>query len=442
MLRNSEIEKALLRDFNREIVNTTGCTDPGSVCFAVASAKEMISGEVDSVDVLVSRNIYKNGISVKIPGTGKAGLDLAAALGLFFDCAPGLDMLSSVNDDLVKAAEEKIKSGKIKVFYDDTPEALYVRANIKGLNGECASAIISKDYSKIARLEKNGEIIFENQESIREEVPEIIKYSVEELYNTILSADSGQFDMLYDAAVQNFRAVSQDIESSEMRLGKNIRAWTDNLSGVHKVAAMVQASTAAAAEARMEGLCVEIVSIAGSGNHGITNFAGVLAAAEALLVDIEKTKRALAISSMITIYIKAYIKRMTAFCGCGSAAATGLAAATAYLLGGAYKESLQAMNTVIGTIAGMFCDGAKGSCAYKLSISASFAVQAAYMAMENCAIEEGIGIVGNSIEETFENIGRLNNPGMLETDREILKIVDRKNKAEKEYVKGYAEAGK
>ena len=93
----------------------------------------------------------------------------------------------------------------------------------------------------------------------------------------------------------------------------------------------------------MSGLNVTIMAIAGSGNHGITNFVGVLSAAEALGASEEQTATALAISSMLTIYIKAHIKRMTAFCGCGVAAATGMTAMGA--------------TTAVGMIATVTVDG-------------------------------------------------------------------------------------
>ena len=75
------------------------------------------------------------------------------------------------------------------------------------------------------------------------------------------------------------------------------------------------------------------------------------------------------------------------------------------------------------TLAGLLCDGAKESCAYKLSAATSTAIQSAYLALEGAHIPAGGGIVGNTIEETFENLGRLNNPGMVETDRFVLQLI-------------------
>ena len=175
----------------------------------------------------------------------------------------------------------------------------------------------------------------------------------------------------------------------------------------------------------MQGLIVPIMAIAGSGNHGITNFIGVKVVADELGADTLTTARALCISSMITVYIKGYVKRMTAFCGCSIAAATGVAAACVYLLGGSFEQGVVAMQSLIGTLGGMFCDGAKESCALKLSTAAMMAVQFAYMAVDGVGLPAGVGVIGNTIEDTFYNLGQLNNPGMVETDRVIVKLIER-----------------
>ena len=152
---------------------------------------------------------------------------------------------------------------------------------------------------------------------------------------------------------------------------------------------------------------------------------GVTAAARALGSSPEAQARALALSSAVTIYIKGYLQRMTAFCGCSVAAATGVAAAVVYLMGGSLEQSVHAMQSVIGTLGGMFCDGAKLSCAYKLSTAARMAVQFAELSLQACYLPERVGILGGTIEQTFANIGRLNDPGMLETEKEIVSAIRR-----------------
>lgn len=418
-------EQELLRTLAAEIACTTGCTDPGSVCLAAAAAAHALGCEPQRIEVLVSPNIFKNGVSVGIPGTGRFGLKIAAALGALLDCPEGgLDILSGVSEEMVCRAEAIVAAGAVTVWYEKTPDPLYVKATVYA--GDLwAEAEIAQDYSNIISIRKNGAAVFQREQS---EEPEgqypFLNHPVQELYDQILATDPSRFLFLLEAAKRNQEAALQGLNNPDMRLGRLLRSRSAG-PGCTPLAVTnaVQAYTAAAGEARMRGMDVTIMAIAGSGNHGITNFVGVLSAAEELGASPEQTAVALAISSMITIYIKSYIKRMTAFCGCGVAAATGMAAAVTYLLGGNYFQAVHAMQTVIGTLGGIFCDGAKNSCAYKLSTAAAMAVQAAYLAMEDCYVPAGEGIIGQTIEQTFANIGRLNNPGMAETDRVMVSII-------------------
>lgn len=407
-----------------EIESSTGCTDPGSVCLAVAAATEVLGAKPEEIHVLVSPNLYKNGVSVGIPGTGRVGLPLAAALGaLLHDPGRGLAILSDVTDAVVRQAEQIVSDDRVHVAYGQAPDPLYVKATVTR-GQDKAYAVIMGDYSRITEVVRNGETLIRRSVVSSASAYPLKQYTVKSLYDLILSMEPEAFRFLLENARRNKDAALQDLQSSSLPLGRHFQqCMTPDLTDSLAVSSAVQAYTAAAGEARMGGLNVAIMAIAGSGNHGITNFVGVLSAAEALHATEEQVMTALAISSTLTVYIKAYIKRMTAFCGCGVAAATGMAAAVTWLLGGSYEDSVHAMQTVLGTIGGMFCDGAKLSCAYKLSTAASFAVQASYLALDGCYLPEGVGIIAHTIEQTFANVGRLNDPGMLATDRELVQII-------------------
>lgn len=425
-----DIQK-LIRVLKTEIEPSTGCTDPGSISLAVAAATAALGRFPEKIDVLLSPNVYKNAVSVGIPGSYQSGVELAAALGaLLKKPEKGLAILSDVTEELLERAKQEVEKGCIKVGYGQTPDPLYVRADVCA-GSDTASAVIEFDYSKIVEVSRNGEKLKQLNAQQDEESYPLLGYPLRQLYDLILSADPESFSFLLDYAEQNLDAARQDIDSPLMRMGRLMeRRSPSKRSDLFDVVNRAQANTAAAGEARMRGMNVTIMAIAGSGNHGITNFVGVLSAAQELGASRQQTERALAISSMITVYIKGYVKRMTAFCGCGVAAATGVAAAVVYLLGGDFQCSVNAMQSVIGTLGGMFCDGAKESCAYKLSTAASMAIQFAYLAMEGCYLPPSVGIIGPTIEKTFEHMGRLNNPGMLETDRTIVSII-RENQEQK-----------
>ncbi len=415
-----------------EIEASTGCTDPGSICLATANAVCLLENHPEKVRITLSPDVYKNAVGVGIPGIYESGIELAAALGILLRAPEkGLAILSGITEELVRQARQEVAKGYITVLYGEAPNPLYVKAEVWS-GTDSAAAVIAGDYSNVVELVKNGEILRKKPLAVTEEEQyPLMKYTVQELYDFVLSMSVDELHFLLEYAQNNRDAAQKDLEAPNMKLGRQLKGRArPGQEDLFSVINNAQAYTAAAGEARMRGMNVTIMSLAGSGNHGITSLIGVLSVAHDLHCTEEKTIHALAISTMITIYIKGYIKRMTAFCGCGVAAATGVAAAVVYLLGGTWEQSVHAMQSVIGTIGGMFCDGAKESCAYKLSIATSTAIQFAYLSMHNCYIPERMGIVGATIEQTFANMGKLNNPGMVETDRLLVSIVQSNQKGD------------
>lgn len=421
------MKELILNVLKSEIEKSTGCTDPGSVTLAVSRAVRELGTAPEKVTVTVSPNLFKNGVSVGVPGTGKRGLDIAAALGCYIDKSEeGLAVLDYVTPEILKKAEAFLDKGGIQVTYAEFPDPLFIHAVAKG-GGHEAIVDIAADYSNIIHIEKDGKTSVDKDFAKPDESKNhFLKYGLKELYDCILTMELDELKFLLDFAEVNLSAARTGLADQTLRLGKSLLALDDNSkTESNRVSARARAMAAAAGEARMQGLIVPIMAIAGSGNHGITNFIGVKVVADELGADTLTTARALCISSMITVYIKGYVKRMTAFCGCSIAAATGVAAATVYLLGGTFEQGTVAMQSLIGTLGGMFCDGAKESCALKLSTAAMMAVQFAYMAVDGVGLPAGVGVIGNTIEDTFYNLGQLNNPGMVETDRVIVKLIER-----------------
>jgi L-cysteine desulfidase len=216
----------------------------------------------------------------------------------------------------------------------------YVRAEVRAGN-DTAIAEIAGDYTDIVRVVKNGGTVFAHDIAIHSTVDNpLLRYRVQELYDLILSMDSSEIGFLVDYAKINWLAAKADLGDSQMTLGSALK---QSLKG-DTAEDLVQIYTAAAGEARMCGKNVKIIAITGSGNHGITDFVGVYATALALGSTGDQLVHALAISSMITIYIKGNIMRMTAFCGCAVAAAAGVAAAAVYLLGGTCEQGVHAIH--------------------------------------------------------------------------------------------------
>ncbi|HBT17601.1 MAG TPA: serine dehydratase subunit alpha family protein [Firmicutes bacterium] len=421
-------KKLLIEVLKKEIEKSTGCTDPGAVTLAVAKATEVLGEKPERIKVAVSSNVYKNGISVGVPGTGQRGLRQAAALGIYLSEWTGEDLglLDHVNNEIVRASQDLLKEGGVKVSYlKETPDRLYIKAEVfKGDN--TAWTVIQGDYSNITETGKNGHTLFNKPVKKTENgVDALIRFNIADIIETIKHLDLEELEFLIEDAKVNKAAAEEGMNNENAVMGSALSSMIKDAPFPYSAMMLGKLYTASAAEARMIGLNVPIMAIAGSGNHGITNFLGVLAAAEILKVSETGLARALAISSAITVFIKGYIKRMTAFCGCSVAAATGVAAATVYMLGGSFEDMVNAMHSVLGALAGIVCDGAKESCAYKLSTATATAIEYAYLSTKKKVfIPRGNGIVSHTIEHTFEKLGQLNNPGMVETDKCLLEIIE------------------
>ena len=104
-----------------------------------------------------------------------------------------------------------------------------------------------------------------------------------------------------------------------------------------------------------------------------------------------------------------------------AAAASG--AGIGYLLGFTKEKIEKTIINTVATTGGMVCDGAKPSCASKISLAVENAISAVQMADKGVSFSSGEGIVGESADETIKNIGQMAKLGMRTTDVEILNIM-------------------
>ncbi len=97
---------------------------------------------------------------------------------------------------------------------------------------------------------------------------------------------------------------------------------------------------AAAADARMAGCMMPVMTNSGSGNQGITVFLPVAAVAERLEVTTDVLVRALALSNLVAIHIKKDMGKLSALCG-ATTAAIGAGCGIVWLLGDRYRLSMR-----------------------------------------------------------------------------------------------------
>ncbi len=423
-----ELDKLIVSTLKEEVTPAMGCTEPVAVALACAKAKEIIKYKrIDRVNVYVSPNVYKNGLSVGIPNTDMAGLYIAAALGIAAGKSQkDLRVLEDIKNKDVEAAKNIIKNKKLFLHIKDTNEKIYVEVNIFTDQG-VANVIIKGKHNCFAYLEVNGEVLLK-KESINTQDTKLkdILYnaSIKNIIETIEKISFKDLDFLLEGLVMNEKIAQAGLQEKK-GMGVGFGLYNSITKGILSDDLMNNAMmlTSAASDARMSGLNLPVMSSNGSGNNGLTTILPILAYQKKYNTNKEKIAKALAISHIINSYIKHYIYRLSALCSCGVAAGTAVAVALAWLMGANLKQIEGTIKNMLGNTSGMICDGAKVGCALKLATSASAAVQSALLAVNDSIIPSKNGIIGITVEETIKNLGILSKEGMSMTDDVILEIM-------------------
>jgi len=414
-----------------EVVPALGCTEPIAVALAVAKAREVLAEKPQQVELLLSPNIFKNGMGVGIPGTGMTGLPIAAALGAVYGkSSDSLEVLKGVDVKFVKLAKQMVKENRVKVGVKKGTEILYVEAICSGSNGNFAKAIITTRHSNISKVELNGDVLECNaevsgltNENSGKPGSVFVSLSIDEIFNFATSVPLSDIEFILQTVDYNLKIAQEGLKNDYgLMVGKKLKKYVD--SGVLSDDLMNNAMllTAAASDARMAGCPMPVMSNSGSGNQGITATLPVYSTAVRLKADQEKLARALVLSHLTAIHIKRYLGRLSALCGCVVAAA-GAGCGVCYLMGGGSKEMGYTIKNMIGNVTGMICDGAKEGCALKVSTGVGSAIQSALLALEGIVISPNDGIIEDDVEKTIQNLGLVGSKGMVHTDELLLQIM-------------------
>lgn len=418
-MKNNELLVSILKD---QVVPALGCTEPTAVAYAAAKAKELLEEEVETLDILVDRNVLKNGKEVGIPGTNEKGIVVAAALALVVGKSEyKLEVLKEVTNESLEEALKLMGKNMINLDLKKDVTGLYIEVIAKGKNNT-SRVVIKKTHLNVVLLEQNGQCISAQDEkeeaakpSLRDRIREFTIADLKEFVDTI---EFEKIEFINEGIVMNRRIADDDLKYNlGIGLGNMLKSDKEDPEQNAK------AITSAASEARMAGHPLPVMSSAGSGNHGLVAILPIAIIGEGMNIDNEKIVRAVTLSHLVTVYIKSYTGSLSPVCGCGVAAGVGASAGLSYLLGGTFEQIGGAIKNMIAGISGMICDGAKIGCSYKLAISVNAAVDAAKMANKNVFIPSRDGILDDSVEKTIQNLGRVSNEGMANTDDIILDVM-------------------
>ena len=411
-----------------ELVPAMGCTEPIAIAYAAAVLRETLGRPAERMEVEASGNIIKNVKSVFVPGTGGLrGIPAAAAAGMAAgDPSLDLEVLSQIGEAEQARIREYLAYTPITVKLADSP--LIFDILVRAWAGEDSALVrIANYHTHIVRIEKNGAILKDLpvQAAAEEGLTDKSVLSVRGILEFAREADLSDVEETLSRQIRFNTAIAQ--EGLRGDYGANIGQVLLSAYG-DDVKIRAKAMAAAGSDARMNGCGLPVVIVSGSGNQGLTASLPVIEYAKELGADQETLYRALLVSDLITIHLKAEIGRLSAYCGAVSAGC-GSGAGIAYLYGKDKPEEAllkDVSHTIVNSLAvvsGMVCDGAKASCAVKIASAVDAGILGFTMYQQGQQFRGGDGIISKGVEETIHNIGLLATQGMRETDREILDIM-------------------
>lgn len=411
-----------------EVIPAIGCTEPIAVALCVAKAAEVLNKRPEKITVLLSANILKNAMGVGIPGTGMIGLPIAVALGaLIGKSAYQLEVLKDSTPDAVEAGKRFIEEKRINIsLKDDIEEKLYIEVCCEA-DTDKATAIIAGGHTCFTYIMHNGDILLDKQTtSCIEEEEDVLDLTLRKVYDFAMTTPLDDIRFILDTARLNKTAAERSFEGEYGHgLGKILRGTYEHRIMGDSVFSHILSYTSGACDARMAGAMIPVMSNSGSGNQGISATLPVLVYAEENGKSEEELIRALMLSHLTVIYIKQSLGRLSALCGC-VVAATGSSCGITWLMGGTYEQVAYAVQNMIANLTGMICDGAKPSCALKVTTGVSTAVLSAIMAMENRCVTSVEGIIDEDVDQSIRNLTKIGSKGMNETDKLVLEIMTSK----------------
>ena len=428
-MQNKETRNQIIALINKEVVPAIGCTEPMAVALATARATEALGSRPAKIKALLSANILKNAMGVGIPGTGMIGLPIAIALGALIGKSEyQLEVLRDLTLETLEEGKTYINEKRIDIsLKDDITEKLYVEIICTSADGRSSSAIIAGSHTNFVYVCSPDGVVLDKQHTISSESDDNdIRLSMKMVHEFATTAPLDEIRFILKTKEYNMNAARKAILGNYgHNLGKTIdRPLAQGIFG-KSIFSHIIARTASACDARMGGALIPVMSNSGSGNQGICATNPVAVYANENENTEEELIRALTLSHLTAIYIKQSLGKLSALCGC-VVASIGSSCGITYLMGGDYQHICRSVKNMIANLTGMICDGAKPSCALKISSGVSTAILSALLSMEGKCVSSAEGIIDDDVYRSIHNLTSIGADAMRATDDMVLNIMTHK----------------
>lgn len=414
---------------NEEVKPAMGCTEPAAVALAVASATKYLKGNINFVEVIVSKSIYKNGLYVSIPGTnGLKGNKIAAALGAFIKPEIlDLNLLYYSKKQDKIAAEKLILEKKIQIISNDIT-GVYVNAIVIDDLGNKAECLILNSHSNIQKIFLNSEIVYESKKDKQTDKNFFVKYNLqnitlEDIINISSELDKKDEEFLFYGVELNMNAANYCLNQKDEFVSFTGKVLSEILSD-NIISEKIRKYSSAASFTRMAGSDVTVMSSGGSGNQGIVATIPVFIFGKYNNNSDNEIAIALATSHFLSGFIKYVVGKLAPICGAFYSAGSGATAGISFLMNKDVRKMLNSVNTMISNTTGVICDGAKESCAFRIGVSSQEAYVSSLMADKGLYVDKNQGFIGDCCTDSIKNIQKINTSGMKNLDNLIISLLE------------------
>ena len=429
-MQEKKIRERIISLVNKEVVPAIGCTEPMAVALCTAKAATTLGRRPDRIEVFLSPNMLKNAMGVGIPGTGMIGLPIAVSLGALIGKPEyELEVLKDLTPATLEQGKRYIKDADIDIkLKQGNVDKLYIEVVCRA-GSDMATAIISGSHTHFVYVERNGEVVMDNRggHGGSDEEEDDIQLNFRLVYDFATTAPLDEISFILKTKEYNMKAAEESIKGNYGHcLGKTMdRPLSHGIFG-DNIFSHILSRTASACDARMGGAMIPVMSNSGSGNQGICATNPVVVYAMENENTEEELIRALMLSHLTAIYIKQSLGKLSALCGC-VVASTGTSCGITYLMGGDYTRICNSVKNMVANLTGMICDGAKPSCALKISSGVSTALLSALLSMEGKCVTSAEGIVDDDVDKCIHNLTSIGADAMRATDDMVLDIMTHKS---------------
>ena len=429
-MQEKKIRERIISLVNKEVVPAIGCTEPMAVALCTAKAATTLGRRPDRIEVFLSPNMLKNAMGVGIPGTGMIGLPIAVSLGALIGKPEyELEVLKDLTPATLEQGKRYINDADIDIkLKQGNVDKLYIEVVCRA-GSDMATAIISGSHTHFVYVERNGEVVMDNRDGHggNDEEEDDIQLNFRLVYDFATTAPLDEISFILKTKEYNMKAAEESIKGNYGHcLGKTMdRPLSHGIFG-DNIFSHILSRTASACDARMGGAMIPVMSNSGSGNQGICATNPVVVYAMENENTEEELIRALMLSHLTAIYIKQSLGKLSALCGC-VVASTGSSCGITYLMGGDYTRICNSVKNMVANLTGMICDGAKPSCALKISSGVSTALLSALLSMEGKCVTSAEGIVDDDVDKCIHNLTSIGADAMRATDDMVLDIMTHKS---------------